>query len=218
MALFALGLTLGAASRASAQETNEGRWLALGDALAESTEPGSLERALEAYEHVDASDSSYTTALQRRAWVAFLLDRTNESIARYVALLDRLEAEHAMGAMRDEALLMLAAMLADPDWDHDGVADAESALERLSDPAIVPQDRAWLADLHFETAHALYLSSRDPAAIALLDRALSRWPAPAHGTPLDPACRRHRARPTTLRGEDTALRLAADAVCARHAL
>ena len=178
-------------------------WIAVGDTLAER---GQLEEALSAYAHEDT-----TLGLQRRAWVTFLLDRTPAAIASYEALLDRPGLERRM---RDEALMMLGAMFADPDWDRDGVADPVSAIDRLADEALVPQDRAWLAELHFETAHALYLQSRDPAAISLLAVALARWPAPENGTPLVPACRRHQARPTTLRGEDPTLRQTTDALCA----
>lgn len=209
LATFAL-----APSEARGQaQTPAGGWLHAADVLAASDERADLERALDAYAHAAAVDANPTRALRGRAWVLFLLDRTTESVAAYVRLLDALEP----GPARDEALVMLAAMLADPDWDRDGAPDGATALTRLADPALVPQDRAWLAELYFETAHALYLSSRDPTAIAVLDAALSRWPAPAHGTPMDAACHRHRTRPTTLRDEDTQRRLATDAVCARHA-
>jgi hypothetical protein len=150
-------------------------------------------------------------SLQRRAWVTFLLDRTPEAIASYEALLDRPGLERRM---HDEALMMLGAMFADTDWNRDGLTDSISAIDRLADASLIRQDAPYLAALHFETARALYLQSRDPAAIALLAVALARWPPPANGTPLVPACRRHRARPTTLRGEDPAVRQATDALCA----
>jgi hypothetical protein len=178
-------------------------WIAVGDALSER---GRLEEALAAYAHEDGM-----VGLQRRAWVTFLLDRTPEAIASYEALLDRPGLERRM---HDEALMMLGAMFADTDWNRDGLTDSISAIDRLDDASLIRQDAPYLAALHFETARALYLQSRDPAAIALLAVALARWPPPANGTPLVPACRRHRARPTTLRGEDPAVRQATDALCA----
>jgi hypothetical protein len=193
-------------------QSSDADWLRRGDMLAASPEPGDLERALEAYAHVDATSPAYTTALERTAWVDFLLDRTTDAIARYVVLLDRL----APSPLRDEALVMLAAMFADLDWDHDGAIDADTPLARLS--TLVPQDRAWLGELVYATAHALHLSSRDPAAITLLAHALGRWPAPRDGTSMEDACRRHRVRPATLHAESPSERSAVDAICARQGL
>jgi hypothetical protein len=211
---IALACVVLGAAPARAQETNDGAWLRTGDALASSDRREDLEHALDAYAHVAPSDAEHLRALTGRAWVLFLLDRTAESIAAYVALVDQL----VQGPARVDALVMLGAMLADPDWDRDGAPDRTSTLERLADPAIVPQDRPWLAELYFETAHALYVGSHDPAAISVSDVALSRWPPPERGTPMDAACHRHRARPSTLHGEDARVRLATDGVCARHAL
>lgn len=191
--------------------------LACSPGLARAQPSEHLEEALATYASVAPSDPAYTDALEQIAWLTFLLDRTSEAVTRYVALLDRLEAAHDAGPRRGEALRMLAAMLADVDWDHDGAPDAATPGARLADPALVPQDRSWLAELTFETAHALYLSSRDPEAIALLDAALSRWPAPAHGTPIVAACRRHRVRPESLRGTDAQVLASTSAACARHA-
>lgn len=196
-------------------QSNDGDWVRLGDELVARGDLSSLERALDAYAHVETSGAQYVLALQRMAWVDFLLDRTTDAIPRYVALVDRLDAQNASGAVRDDALVMLAAMFADSDWDRDGTPDTSSVLERLADPALVPQDRAWLLELHFATARALYLSSRDPEAIVLLGYALARWPIPTDRTPIAAACRRHRVRPTTLHVEAPATRRAADTICAR---
>jgi hypothetical protein len=189
--------------------------MGLGDALVAGGAPDGLERALDAFGRVDPSGPDALRALERRAFVNFLLGRMTASVACYVPLLDRLARAHDTEPMRDEALMMLASILADPDWDRDGTPDA-SALARLSDATLIPPGRPWLAALYFATARSLYFTSRDPAAIAVFDAALERWPAPEHGTPIEGACRRHRARPTTLPGEDASERLATDAICTRR--
>jgi hypothetical protein len=211
-----LGLALvPVGARAQAGDTNARDWLAIGDALATGTEPASLDLALEAYAHVleRPSDPDYALALHHTGWLLFLLDRPSEAIARFVALVDHIDATSRHPELRAEAIDLLGAMFADPDWDRDGAPDAAGTLARLTDAGLIAQDRAWLPELYFETAHALYLSLRDPEAIALLDHALSRWPVPADGTPMDAACRRHRARQET---EDLARTAPeTDALCAR---
>jgi len=190
-------------------------WLRMGDALATGDQPRQLEQALVAYEQVPVAHPDYPRALAARAWVAFLLDRTPDAIRGYVALLDRLTGP-APDPMREQALQMLAAMLADADWNRDGTPDAATARARLSDATLVPQDRTWLGELYFATARALYLSSRDAEAITLFDESLHRWPTPPEATAIDAACRRHRARPDALHTEGPSLRLATDALCERY--
>ncbi len=190
-------------------------WLRAGDALATSDEPRELEQALAAYQQVPATHPDYSRALAARAWVAFLLDRVPDAIHGYVALLDQL-AGPAQSTTREHALHMLGAMLADPDWNRDGAPDVAAARARLSDATLIPQDRAWLGELYFATARALYLSSRDVDAIALFDESLRRWPAPPETTPIEAACRRHLARPDGLHTETPSVRLATDALCQRY--
>ncbi len=216
-ALCAALLLLGASSVHAQEAGNLASWLRAGDAQLEGTTPGSLERALEAYAHVltHPADPDYALALQRTAWVYFLLDRPRESIARFAELVDQLEPHGSRSELRREALDLLGAMFADPDWDRDGAPDASSPLARLTDAALIAQGRPWTAELYFETAHALYLSSRDPEAIALLDHALSRWDVPVDATPMRAACRRHRARAQAM--ELIGALPATDAVCARLA-
>jgi len=191
-------------------------WLQAGDALASSDEPRQLEQALAAYEQVPVAHPDYPRALAGRAWVTFLLDRTPEAIRGYVALLDRLTGP-SPDPMREQALHMLGAMLADPDWNRDGTPDTTTARARLSDATLVPQDRAWLGELYFATARSLYLSSRDVDAITLFDESLHRWPASPGTTTIEAACRRHLARPDGLHTETPSVRLATDALCQRYA-
>lgn len=211
LALIAVLSTLVSTARAQTSD-----WLAVGDALVDGGTPDGLERALEAYARVDPSGPQALHALERRAFVNFLLGRMATSVACYVPLLDRLHYGRDVGA-RDEALVVLASILADPDWDRDGVRDGD-ALSRLEDVATIPADRPWLDALYFAVARSLYFASRDTEAIRVIDRALARWSAPEHGTPLASACRRHRARPTSLPDEVPAERTAVDAICARHGL
>jgi len=219
LALCLLIVTLAISIEVQAQA---GDWMRLGDALVEGGAPDGLERALDAYGLVDPSGPDALRVLERRAFVNFLLGRMTASIACYVPLLDQLERDRssvgrvARRAMREEALVVLASVVADPDWDRDGVPEA-TAMTRLADPALIPQDRAWLAPLYFATGRSLYFTSRDPAAIAVFDHALGHWPAPEHGTLLEAACRRHHARPTTLPDEDPGDRSTANETCARHA-
>lgn len=146
------------------------------------------------------------------AFEAFLSDRLEHAAHAYVALVDRLPPSTA----RDEALVMLAAIVADLDWDRDGLADAETPLARIA--RLVPADRAWRGALEYAAAHALYLSSHDTAAIALGAHARASWPPPESGGALAPACRRHRARPESLHRETIAEREAADVICASYGM
>lgn len=218
-ALVLLVLTAAGTAHAQGDETNARDWLRAGDLLAGAGDTASLERALAAYAHVleRPADPDYAQALQRVAWALFLLDRTPEAIARFAQLVERLDASGApQPALRREAIELLGAMFADPDWDRDGVPDAEGALARLADPGLLAQDRPWLRELYLETAHALYLTLRDPEAIALLDHALTRWPVQFDRALMEAACRRHRARQEAME-EQLGTLPATDALCARHA-
>jgi hypothetical protein len=180
---------------------------------AADAERASLERELAAVEAVRTNDPRFVEAVHRAGWLCFLLDRPSDAITRFARVLDLAQPDTAL---HDEALQMLGALFADRDWDRDGRLDDASPRARLEDGALVSPDRAWLGSLYFETARALHLTSRDPEAIALIDHALGRWPPPPTGTPLEAACRRHRARQQAmeqLRGTlpDT------DAICARRA-
>lgn len=151
-------------------------------------------------------------ARSEQAWALFLADRQLDALGAYALVLDQAPIE---APVHREAILVVAAMLADRDWDRDGAADAATPLERL---ALLPTDRVWSGALWLETAHALHLCSRDGDAIAVADAALARWPGSARGTSMEPACRRERARPPEIGGRSDAERAAAAAVCARHGL
>jgi hypothetical protein len=164
--------------------------------------------------HAQSADHGPTdvAALERAAWDALVTDRPTDVARACVPLLDRLPA----GPRHDEALVLLAAVLADVDWDRDGLADERTPLSRLT--TLVPLDRPWSAELAYATAHALFVSSRDPEAIAVIEWAASRWPLPEGGTSMAAACRRHRARPETLHRESASVRAEASAICGRRGL
>jgi hypothetical protein len=130
-------------------------------ALAALVALGSLSAARVCAQATGSEDPG-ASALGSRAWGLFLADRSAEAASAYVAVLDG-----GPEAERPDALVMLAAILADVDWDRDGHADQASPVARVADPAIVPQDRAWLPSLAWATAHALWLASRDSESIAV---------------------------------------------------
>lgn len=148
----------------------------------------------------------------RAGWESFLLDRPEAAIASFARAIDLAPFEHPM---RDEALQMLGGIFADRDWDRDGREDSVGVRTRLEDARLVAPDRPWIAALYFATARGLHLTSRDADAIALIDHALARWPAPERGTVLQAACDRHRARQATASLQATLPEI--DAICARRA-
>ncbi len=182
------------------------------DAAGTVDERASLERELAAQDRVPTGDPRYADAMSRAGWICFLLDRPAEAIARFTRVLD---VSPPGTSPHDEALQMLGALFADVDWDRDGRVDPASPRARLEDRSIVAQDRPWLAALYFATARALHLTVRDADAVALIELALSRWPAPSDGTVLVAACERHRARQATASLHVD--RLDVDAICARRA-
>src|SRR5690606_7966878 len=82
--------------------------------------------------------------------------------------------------LRSEAVQYIAIALAYEDWNEDGTPDraqgGPSALERMRDPSLVPQDARWSHDVRRATGDALFEEARYPEAIAAWREALARQP------------------------------------------
>ncbi len=142
-----------------------------------------LERAISAYRHAMANPDGayYDHALFRLALCHHRSDRIEQAVTLFVQLIERadLRATTARTPSRDvrpEALRFVGLSFAEGDWDGDFEPDAATTLQRLQDPEILPQDRAFTRDVYLETADILFEMANYTAAVEVYGLFLARWP------------------------------------------
>ena len=142
-----------------------------------------LEMAISAYQNamVDPESPFYDKALYKLAWSYYRANRYEEAIRHFAQLVEYAD-EHQQrtgrtgSEMRPEAIQYLGISFAEDDWDDDHMPDETSGIERLQDPALLPQDRPYTSEVYFQTGDTYFDLARYADAIAVYELALGRWP------------------------------------------
>jgi len=163
-------------------------WLRIGEYHFDfDFEPHFLERAISAYSHVlsNPEDRNYNLALYKVAWAYYRASRYPEAIASFATLVDWSDREQertgrAGSELRAEAIQYLGITYAYDDWNEDQIPDINeglpSAIQRLQDPSLLPQDRPWTAEVYFHTGQVFFDQAQYDLALEVWELALRRFP------------------------------------------
>lgn len=163
-------------------------WLRIGEYHFDfDFEPHFLERAVSAYSHVLANpeDRNYNLALYKVAWAYYRASRYPEAIAHFAQLVDWSDREQertgrAGSELRAEAIQYMGITFAYDDWNENQIPDAQeglpTAIQRLQDPSLLPQDRPWTAEVYFHTGQVFFDQAQYELAIEVWELALQRFP------------------------------------------
>ena len=150
-------------------------WVRIGEYYFDAyNDPGALAKAAEAYEAaVKAKDSPlYDKALYKLGWTYYKMDRFDDAVSRFFALVDYYEAEKAAkgvegGDLRSEALQYAAISLSDEKW---GSLDkAKAAFARLG-------GRPYEAEVYRKMGDVFFDQTRHAEAVAAYQLALQKNP------------------------------------------
>ena len=163
-------------------------WLRIGEYHFDfDFEPHFLDRAISAYSRVLANpeDRNYNLALYKVAWAYYRASRYPEAIAQFAQLIEWSDREQertgrAGSELRSEAVQYLGITFAYDDWNENQVPDVgeglPSAILRLQDSTLLPQDRDWTAEVYFHTGQIFFDQAQYPLAIEVWQLALQRFP------------------------------------------
>jgi len=170
------------------------------------TDAHALDLAISAYNRILAhpDDRNYNLALYKVAWAYYRASRYPEAIQAFGNLVQWSDDEQARtgsagSELRPEAIQYLGIAFSYDDWNENQIPDAQERLptgiQRVQDPNLLPQDRAWTADVYFELGQDYFDEAKYPEAIQIWQLALSRWPnhqrAPDIRSQIGEARRRH---------------------------
>jgi tetratricopeptide (TPR) repeat protein len=163
-------------------------WLRIGEYHFDfDFEPHFLERAVSAYSHVLANpeDRNYNLALYKVAWAYYRASRYPEAIAHFAQLVDWSDREQertgrAGSELRAEAIQYMGITFAYDDWNENQLPDPQeglpTAIQRLQDPSLLPQDRPWTAEVYFHAGQVFFDQAQYELAIQVWELALQRFP------------------------------------------
>lgn len=142
-----------------------------------------LEMAITCYRNAmrDPESVFYDKALYKLAWSYYRADRYIDAIRHFAMLVEYADERRAQtgrtgSEMRPEAIQYLGICFAEDDWDNDALPDAESGIDRLQDPEMMPQDQEYTAEVYFQTGDTYFDLARYAEAIRVYELALERWP------------------------------------------
>jgi hypothetical protein len=166
--------------------------------------PYELNRAMSAYEHSMKFEKPplYGVAMYKRAWTYFKQQRYKTAVQWFVSLLHYADEQEAKtgdpGAdFRQEAYTYVAGSLTYVDFDgppgdhpnipRNDVLDVETnpvvaedkmkiAIERVQDPALIPQDKKWTVEIYKSLAQEFIEITQNRNAIAVLELTLKKFP------------------------------------------
>jgi outer membrane protein assembly factor BamD (BamD/ComL family) len=166
--------------------------------------PYELNRAMSAYEHSMKYEKPplYGVAMYKRAWTYFKQQRYKIAVQWFVNLLHYADDQEAKtgdpGAdFRQEAYTYIAGSLTYVDFDgpsaelpnipRNDVLDVETnpvlaedkmriAIDRVQDPALIPQDRKWTVEIYKALAQEFIEITQNRNAIAVLELTLKKFP------------------------------------------
>ncbi|WP_257454266.1 tetratricopeptide repeat protein [Archangium lipolyticum] len=136
-------------------------WVRIGEYYFDAySEPDALAKAAAAYEQAikNTSHSLYDRALYKLGWTYYRMDRFDEAVTRFVALVDFYEAQSAAkgdeangGDLRKEALQYTAISFADETWG--GLDKAQAFFARLGPRPYEAEVYRRLGDVYFDQTH-----------------------------------------------------------------
>ncbi len=147
----------------------------------------SLELSIAAYRKIleNPEDRNYNLALYKVAWAYYRASRYPEAINTFGMLVQWSDDEHertgeAGSQLRPEAIQYLGIAFAYDDWNENGLPDTidgmPDGITRVQDPQLLPQDRAWTAEVYFQLGQVYFDEAKYPEAVAVWELLLSRWP------------------------------------------
>lgn len=152
-----------------------------------------LDLSIAAYRRIldDPSDRNYNLALYKVAWAYYRASRYPEAIRHFGELVQwsddtQRETGRAGSELRPEAIEYLGIAFAYDDWNENQIPDpAEgrpTGIERIQDPSLLPQGRAWTPEVYFQLGRVYFDEAKYPQAIAAWRLAIDKWPD-HHRTP-----------------------------------
>jgi len=138
-----------------------------------------VEIAMSAYKKLieDPSHRFYDKGLYKLAWSYFKADMYPEALAAFSKVVDYADKKGGKETgMRPEAVQYLAVCFFTDDWNVDSVPDAVSGIERLQNPNLMPQDRAWTHEVYARLGDIYSENEKHEDAIAVWKLFLERWP------------------------------------------
>lgn len=152
-------------------------WLRLGELhFDDFAQPDALDWAISAYERVSRTSRHAMVAQYKIGWSHYRANRYPEAIRAFARVVD----QPSESVLRNEALQYMAISFAYDDWNENQVPDPSeqlpTALERISDPSLLPQDRPWTAEVFVELGQVLFDEAKYDEAIRIWRVFLRRWP------------------------------------------
>lgn len=146
-----------------------------------------LDRAISAYNNVLSrpEDRNYNLALYKVAWAYYRANRYPEAMDHFGQLVqwsddERVRTGRQGSELREEAIQYLGIGFAYDDWNENQIPDPQeggpTALQRVQDPKLLPQDRPWTSEVYFRLGSVLYDEAKYPDAVAVWQLALRKWP------------------------------------------
>ncbi|MET0287623.1 MAG: tetratricopeptide repeat protein [Polyangiales bacterium] len=146
-----------------------------------------MDNAISAYKRVlvDPLDRNYNLALYKLAWSYYRAFRYPEAIRNFGMLVQWSDDEEkrtgrAGSELRAEAIQYLAIAFAYDDWNENQVPDPSeglpTGLQRVQDPALLPQDKPWTAEVYQALGSVWFDEAKYPQAVDIWSLALKRWP------------------------------------------
>jgi tetratricopeptide (TPR) repeat protein len=139
-----------------------------------------VEIAIAAYRKLieDPQHRFYDRGLYKLAWSYFKADRYPEAIREFSAVVEFSDSQVGGkgSGMRPEAIQYLAVCFFTDDWNGDLMPDSVSGLQRLQDPALMPQDRKWTGEVYARLGDIYSENEKHEDAIAVWKLFLAKWP------------------------------------------
>ena len=154
-------------------------WVRIGEHYFEAyDDPGSLQKAADAYEAATRVKVHplYDKAVYKLGWTYYRMDRFEEAVNRFVALVDYYDAQHPEkpkkeeelgGELRGEAIQYMAISFTDEKWG--GLARAQQLFGRLG-------GRPYEAEVYRKMADVYFDQTKHPDAIAAYRLVLKKNP------------------------------------------
>lgn len=163
-------------------------WLRVGEYHFDyDTTPQGMDHAISAYKRVlvDPLDRNYNLALYKLAWAYYRAFRYPEAVRNFAALVEWSDQEEkrtgrAGSELRAEAVQYLAIAFAYDDWNENQIPDPQeggaTGMQRLQDPALLPQDRPWTPEVYQALGNVWFDEAKYAQAVEVWKLALKRWP------------------------------------------
>jgi TolA-binding protein len=153
-------------------------WTRIGEIYFDRSEPGSLEKAIEAYGKVKAFPDSpyYDKALYKIAWTYYRLDRFEDAVTSFIELVEYADAQKKLtgktgSELRTEAIQYVAVSLADDEW---------GGLDRAKQMLGPHEKKTYAGELWKRYGEILFDQTKYPLAIQVLEYTLAQHPNGAY--------------------------------------